>query len=157
MTRALSYGAVLLSILSFAACGGGGNSIKSTPPQGSISSQAWTMSKATVTSDGTNLSVYLFGESVADCATSDPNMGFILFTVPAKTGERQLQLSLSDLSSPDNQTLTFVTPPSNNNIAVDGTINVTALTSNSVTMGLEATAGADNVNGTFTVNLCPSP
>jgi hypothetical protein len=113
------------------------------------------LAQATVTNDGTRLHVNLFGETVPNCAISDSNMGFIIFTMPAQTGSRDLQLSLSDLTSPDNQTLTFVTPPSSNNISTDGTLDVTALTSTSVTLGLVATAGSDNVNGTFTATLCP--
>lgn len=75
--------------------------------------------------------------------------------MPAAVGKRALKLSLSDLSSPDNQTITFVTPPSSNNISVDGIINVTELTETSVTMGILAKAGkTTDVNGTFTATFC---
>ena len=129
-------------------------------PAGQFGGVAWEMSKATVKQSGTDgggsLSVKLFGVPVADCASSSPDAGYILFSMPAKVGKRPLQLSLSDLTDPDNQTITFVTPPSSNNISVDGIINLTELTSTSVTMGLLAKAGkTTDVNGTFTANLCP--
>lgn len=147
----------------FSACGAPPHDraldIKPDAPTGNINSQAWTMVKATVSKSGTDaLSVHLFGESVADCADFPPqesNLGYIIFNVPAKVGKRPLQLSF-DFSDPDNQTITFVTPPSNNNIAVDGILNITALSDTSVTMGLLAKAGTGyDVNGTFTTAICP--
>jgi len=137
--------------------------ILGTNPTGQFNGTAWEMTKATVKHTGTadggtggTLDVKMFGSAVADCAFSSPDAGYIIFTMPAQTGKRSLQLSLSDLMSPDNQTITFVTPPSNNNISVDGIINVTDLTTTSVTMGLLANAGkTTTVNGTFTATFCP--
>lgn len=52
--------------------------------------------------------------------------------------------------------MTFVTPPSDNNISIDGVLNVTALSSTSVTFGILARAGTGNeINGTVTTQLCP--
>lgn len=49
-----------------------------------------------------------------------------------------------------------MTPPSDNNISIDGIINVTALTDTSVTLGFIAEAGEGYaVNGTLTTTLCP--
>ena len=152
------------ALLFAAACGtsGGGFSasdIKASAPAGTINNMPWTLSKATIKNDGTNLSVNLFADtSVADCADfqdSSSTVPYVLFTMPAQMGERPLQLSLSDFNDPNNQTVTFVTPPSNNNIATDGIINVTALSSSSVTLGLVAEAGQDQVNGTVTTQICP--
>lgn len=153
-----------LPLLFAAACGtsGGGFSasdIESTAPAGTIDGMPWTLSKATITSDGTNLSVNLFADtSVADCDQFEPSSStvpFVMFTMPAQSGTRPLQLSLSDFNDPSNQTVTFVTPPSSNNIATDGIINVTALSASSVTLGLVAEAGGDQVNGTVTTSICP--
>ena len=127
-------------------------------PTGQFDGTAWTMTKASVrqTQDGGRLDVKLFGMDVADCASSSPDAGFIIFSMPAAVGRRGLKLSLSDFESPDNQTITFVTPPSSNNISVDGVLNVTDLTSTSVTMGVLAKAGkTTDVNGTFTATFCP--
>ncbi len=128
-------------------------------PTGQISGTPWAMTKASVRrsgEDGGTLDVKLFGFDVADCASSSPDAGYIIFNMPAAVGKRGLKLSLSDLGSKDNQTITFVTPPSSNNISVDGILNVTELTSTSVTMGVLAKAGkTTDVNGTFTTTFCP--
>ena len=154
-----------LAALLLAACsssGGGGYSvkdIKATAPAGTINGMAWTLTTATIQNDGTNLNVNLFGDpTVASCAqfeSSSSTIPFVLFTMPAQVGTRPLQLSLSSLTDPNNQTVTFVTPPSNNNVATDGLLDVSALDSASVTLGLVADAGQDSVNGTVTVALCP--
>lgn len=131
-------------------------------PKGQFNGTEWTMTKATVKRTGADggvggkLDVKLFGEPVADCASSGGgDAGYIIFNMPAAVGKRTLQLSLSDLGSDDNQTITFVTPPSNNNISVDGVLNVTELTETSVTMGILAKSGkTTDVNGTFTATFC---
>lgn len=134
--------------------------IVATNPTGTFNSEPWAMTKATVKlsgADGGNpsLSVKLFGTDVADCATSAPDAGYIMWSMPGKVGKRSLKLSL-DFTDPDNQTITFYTPPSNNTVATDGILNVTALDSTSVTIGVLAKAGTKmEVNGTFTANLCP--
>jgi hypothetical protein len=157
--------AVLAATAIFAAaCGGGSGSssadIVSTTPSGTFDGKSWTMSKATITRDGDELTVHMFADpNVADCdafQSQDSTTGYLLFSVPAKVGVRPLQLSLSDLSNPDNQTVTFVTPPSNNDISTDGVINVSALSDTSVTLGVLArTASGNEINGTVTTDLCP--
>jgi hypothetical protein len=135
-----------------------------TNPTGQFDGVAWEMTKATVKKTGGNadagtagsLSVKMFGSAVADCASSASDAGYIIFSMPAKVGKRPLQLSFSDFTDPDNQTITFVTPPSSNNISVDGILNLTELTDTSMTLGLLAEAGdTTHVNGTFTANFCP--
>jgi hypothetical protein len=65
------------------------------------------------------------------------------------------EVSITDLSSDENQTITFVTPPSSNDSSVDGIINVLALTDTSVTLGFIAETGEGYaVNGTLTAKLC---
>ena len=127
-------------------------------PTGQFGGTPWEMTKATIKrtgQDGGTLDVKLFGFPIADCGTSSPHAGYIIFNMPAAVGRRPLELSLSDLSSPDNQTITFVTPPSSNNVSVDGIINVTELTETSVTMGILAKAGkTTDINGTFTATFC---
>jgi hypothetical protein len=160
--RAVLAAFVVASVV--VACGGG------TPPRdrtldilpdlptGQIGGTPWTMTKATVRRSGTDggrLDVKLFGDAVADCANSSRDAGYIIFGMPAAVAKRPLQLSLSDFESPDNQTITFVTPPSNNNIAVDGVLNLTELTATSVTLGVLAKGGkTTDVNGTFTATFC---
>jgi hypothetical protein len=145
--------------------------IVSSNPTGHINGVEWAMAKATVRKSGGStsadagtvdggsagtLSVNLFSTQVADCATSDRDAGYIIFSMPAKVGKRELQLSLSDFFSPDNQTVTFVTPPSSNDISTDGILNLTELTDTQMTLGILAKAGKDtDVNGTFTATFCP--
>lgn len=144
--------ALALSLL--VACGGAATpAIKTTQPAGTFGGAAWTMTKATVTKNGDKVSVKLFGEDVADCAFSATNTGYILFTMPAKTGKRPLKFSF-DFDDPDVQTVTFVTPPSSNNISSDGLLDVTELTDTSVTFGIYAKAGKDEINGTVTATFC---
>ena len=154
-------GALALSSSLFVACGPPHDPTAEIDtdhvPSGMFEGVAWTMSKATVTNDGDELDVKIFSDpAVADCAFSNTDdSGYLLFSMPNTIGHRELQLDLFDLSSPDNQTITFVTPPSSNNISVDGILNLTALTSTSVTLGLDARAGEGNeINGTFTATLC---
>lgn len=138
--------------------------IVGTNPTGQFDGVAWEMTKATVKKSGGSadggsagsLSIKMFGSAVADCASSASDAGYIIFSMPAKVAKRPLQLSFSDLTDPDNQTVTFVTPPSSNNISVDGILNLTELTDTSMTLGILAEAGSDtSVNGTFTANFCP--
>jgi hypothetical protein len=149
---------LLMLLPTLAACGGPHDrslDIVSTTPTGHFSGTGWTMAKSSVTKSGTNLSVALFSDSsVADCATSS-NTPSLIFSVPAMVAKRQLQLSF-DFTDPDNQTVTFFVPPSDNNIATDGIINVSAVSDTSVTMGLLANGGTGfDINGTFTSNVCP--
>ncbi|MDP2275058.1 MAG: hypothetical protein Q8K32_30220 [Archangium sp.] len=158
----LVLGAAAVSSLIIIACGAPPRDrvldILPDNPTGQIGGTPWTMTKASVRrsgEDGGTLDVKLFGMDVADCASSSPDAGYIIFNMPAKVGKRTLQLSLSDLGGPDNQTITFVTPPSSNNIAVDGVLNVTEVTQTSLTMGLLAKGGkTTDVNGTFTATFC---
>ena len=161
LSRIVLAAAVVGSLV--VACGGGtpphDRALDILPdlPTGQIGGTPWTMTKANVkrSTDGGRLDVKLFGDNVADCAFSSPDAGYIIFGMPAAVGKRELQLSLSDFESPDNQTITFVTPPSSNDIAVDGILNVTELTATSVTMGILAKGGkTTDVNGTFTATFC---
>lgn len=163
VSRILLAVAAALAALVFS-CGGGTppkdrtKDILPDLPTGQIGGTPWTMTKANVKrggADGGRLDVKLFGSDVADCAFSAADAGYIIFNMPAAVGARPLQLSLSELDSPDNQTITFVTPPSSNNIAVDGVLNLTELTATSVTLGVLAKGGkTTDVNGTFTATFC---
>ncbi len=127
-------------------------------PTGTFEGAAWAMTKATISVDGDRLSVKMFSDpAVADCAfSSTDDSGYLLFSMPTTLGHRRLQLDLLDWEDPANQTVTFVTPPSSNNISVDGILNLTELTETSVTLGLIARAGEGNeLNGTVTTTLCP--
>lgn len=154
-------GAILAAAFIFGACGGSDRSedIKAEAPTGTFGGKAWTMTHATVQKSGGDLNVHLFAEPVENCAEFPPDnstTGYIMWNMPAQVGKRSLQLSLTDLSSDENQTITFVTPPSSNNISVDGIINVTELTDTTVKLGFIAEAGEGyEVNGTISATLCP--
>ena len=156
-------GVILAAAVLFGACGppphDRSEDIKPEAPSGTFAGNPWTMTHATVSMSDSKLSVRLFSEPVADCAQFPPEgstAGYLLWTMPAELGKRSLRLSLTDFSSPNNQTITFVTPPSSNNISVDGIINVTELTNTSVTFGFLAKAGEGyDVNGTITTKICP--
>ena len=157
---------LVVSILVVAACAGGGTGgagggsgggIKATTPAGTFEGKPWTMTKANVSINSAKdkLSVKMFADPVADCAFSSMDGGYLLFSMPAKLGQRPLKFSF-DFSDPDNQTVTFVTPPSSNNIATDGLLDLTALSDAGVTLGLSVKSGTKNdINGTFTTTFCP--
>ena len=158
----------VLGMLCLVGCGGGKGApagytvadILSSPPAGVSSGNPWSMAKASVRSDGTTLSVALFADgSTPDCSMFPPNgstQDYLMWNEPAQTGSRTLQLNLSDFTDPTNQTVTFVTPPSSNDISVDGILNVSSVSSSSVTIGVLAKAGNGyDVNGTFTASICP--
>lgn len=140
------------------ACGGGSStSFKTTAPAGTFAGQSWTMSKATVqkNSDGTLMVTLLSDPNAPDCATSQDSGGYIIWSMPATVGTRPLKLSLTDLTSPDNQTVTFVTPPSQNDISVDGAVGLAELTATTATVEIAATIQDKfDVNGTIKANLC---
>lgn len=149
---AVSLAAVALSF-ALVGCGPGEPTIAATNPTGKLGGTAWSMKKATITRDGSSIDVKLFGEDVADCASTS-DKGYIMFSMPATVGKRPLKLSF-DFTDPATQTVTFFTPPSNNNIASEGLLNLTELTETSATLGLSVKSGSDNeVNGTFTTTIC---
>ncbi|MBX7113820.1 MAG: hypothetical protein K1X64_05740 [Myxococcaceae bacterium] len=149
---AVSLAAVALSF-AFVGCGPGEPTIATTNPTGKLGGAAWSLKKATIKRDGSSIDVKLFGDDVADCASTS-DKGYIMFSMPATVGKRALKFSLN-FSDPANQTVTFFTPPSNNNIATEGLLNLTELTDTSATLGLSVKSGADNeVNGTLTATLC---
>ncbi len=160
MRTLVRCGAVLAAALVFEACGASDRAEDITPetPSGTFAGQPWTMRSASVEKDGTELKVRLFAVEAAPCAIFPPQgstEGYIIWSMPAQLGKRPLKLSLSDFDSPENQTITFVTPPSNNTISTDGIIHVTDLTDTSVTFGFIAESGLKfGVNGTVTATLC---
>jgi hypothetical protein len=146
--------------LLLAGCGGDPTAdILATNPAGNHGGTAWTMTEATVTNNGTQLSVHMFAEDVSDCDAFPPSgssVGYITFSMPAELGPRELYFDLFALGDPDIQTVTFVTPPSSNTIATEGILNVTALDDSSVTLGMMVDGGDGyDVNGTFTATFCP--
>lgn len=162
--KTLACSALSVAALAITACGPAKDpaaDITAAAPAGKINGQSWTMTKAVVrmNSDQT-MDVRLFGEDVADCSLSPPQGSttpYVMFGLPAKTGERELKFSF-DFSDPTNQTVTFFVPSTNTNeVSIDGIINVTELTDTSVTIGLNAKMDGnspDVVNGTFTATLC---
>jgi hypothetical protein len=155
-----SAAVVCLAFL-FTACGRAhdrADDIVADAPSGLFNGAEWSMRKASVSksSDGTELTVRLFAEDVTDCAYSAPQdstTGYLLWTMPAEEGRRSLKLMFNDTS--ENQTITFVTPPSTNEISVDGVILVNELTETTVNFGFIAESGEENaINGTVTATLC---
>jgi hypothetical protein len=152
---------VCLAAVSIFAVACGPEPILTTPPAGKIGGTSWTMQKAVVTknSAGDTLSIDLYGETVADCASSAPSgstVPRIFWSEPAANGTKQLKFDLFDLSG--SQTVTFYTPTgSNNNIITNGRLEVSNLSATSVTIGMLAKGSDsnDNINGTFTTNICP--
>lgn len=153
--------AILTVAVSLAGCGASDPTadILLTNPEGNHGGSAWSLVEATVTNDGSELSVHLFAEDVPDCNTfppSDSTLGYIIFSMPAELGPRELYFDLFDLGNPDTQTVTFVTPPSSNTVATEGILNVTELDDTSLTLGLMVDGGDGfDVNGTFTATFCP--
>jgi hypothetical protein len=162
MKKWIACSAVLAS-LAFVGCGPPPHDraldIVSDPPSGQMDGAPWTMMDSRIRVSGDSLEVRLYGVAVGDCASSQPSAasgGYIMFSMPATVGKRELQLSF-DFSDPDNQTITFYDfGDSTNHIAVDGILNLSALDSTNVTLGLLAKGGTGyEVNGTITRALCP--
>lgn len=153
MQKTLGLSAVLLAF-ALTGCGGGGPAgftISSASPTGKFGGAAWSMTKANVSKSGDRLSVKMYSDQVADCANSSGGGGYLLFSMPATVGKRPLKFSFDE----NGQTVTFVTPPSDNNIATEGLLDLKELTDTSVTLGLHVKASASNeIDGTFTTMLC---
>lgn len=136
------------------ACGGGSFSaedITDQMPSGLHAGSSWTMTKASVSSDGSDLTIRMFADEVEDCAFSSDSP-FILFSVDQAEGEYPLKFAFDGTG----QTITFVEPPSTNTIATKGIVTVGALSDSSVTIGLAAEAGDGfEINGRFTATMCP--
>jgi hypothetical protein len=157
MEKMVRNGLAAAVALLFTACPGPAQ-ISEGPPSGLFDGKAWTMVKASVTRDGDTLSVHLFGEEVADCASFPPSestTGYVMWSMPAVEGSRPLKFDLFKLDDPATQTVTFVTPPSNNNIAVEGRIEVRELTDTTVDLGLMVEAGEGfELDGSVSTTLC---
>ncbi len=148
---------LLVSTLAlFTGCGPAAESIDTGLPSGSFGGSAWTLGKAVVSRADDRLSVTLYSDAekdVADCDDfAEVSTGYVIWSQPAEEGRRELKLAFGD---PDGQTVTFVTPPSDNAIITSGVLEVSALGDTSVTIGLNVTDGDENaLNGTFTATLC---
>lgn len=171
MNRKLQLGLAAASISTLIiACGpprDRAKDIRAANPTGHINNLPWTMSSSRVTRSGSGdagtLDVELFADQAGPCgqvaSQADYPSGFIQFPLPAAVGRRPLQLSFN-LFDPSNQVVTFTSPSPdgglpNNDLAVDGIINVTEISETSVTFGLLANGSAgDDVNGTVTTTFC---
>ena len=145
--------------LALVGCGGGGNDytvddIESGAIAGQIGGASWEMVEALVRIDefdDTALSIRVYAEDIDDCLSPiEPTAPFLLFNMPATTGEYPLSFSLTE----GGQTVTMVEPPATNTIATEGIIDL-VLDGDSVDLGLVAVADdANTVNGTLSTTLC---
>jgi hypothetical protein len=162
MRSATRLGALSLLLLVPLACGGGsgggGATISDQPMTGKINGMAWTLMVAETDSF---LSTDKFFANLYNVPIASPcNGGFptgstlsMILNVPKAVGSYNLGFA-------QNLTATFVIDdgvnPVQNNIALQGTIEVTALTATTITGGANITYNASNtVDGTFTINICP--
>ena len=156
---------VMVGVLSMAAVacgedeeeGSASYTISDQALQGQINGASWTAmsGSARVSSfDENELSIEIYGEQIDDpCGFGvEPTLPFLLTSMPKETGERELSFSLS---GGDSQTVTFVTPPSDNLIITEGKIRLDAIGDDSVSGGFAGGQGDDTLNGTFEVTLCP--
>ncbi len=88
----------------------------------------------------------LFPTSFTPCGFSEPSGPHIIVSIPKTTGDFEMGFG---------RNMTFV-DGSDNKVAFDGRIRVDSITATSVSGGLVAEYDFDNeVNGTFTVTVCP--
>jgi hypothetical protein len=138
-------------------CGSSGGSgpltIDPAPLDGSAYGNAWTFTAGTTQSldqDGYFTSLYPVAWTCSDFGDPSGNAPFLLTTLPAAVGTY-------DLGFNGKPTLTFVQPPSTNDIATNGTIRIDSVSATEITGGLVARIDdANYVSGTFTISICPS-
>ena len=141
------------------ACGSDSNDytvddIESSLVSGSIGGASWEMVEAIAEVDAfddTQISFSVYGEDVEDCGFAiDPTGPFLLFSLPAESGEYPLSFSLTEGGT----TLTMVEPPSTNTIVSEGLIDLT-IDGDQIDVGLVARVDdANEVNGSFSTTLC---
>ena len=139
--------------------GGGGSysaeDIEDASVRGTIGGTAWEMVTADVQADPFDdglVSVSLYADAVEPCGFATSDLPFVLFSIAPVVAEVPLSLSLGG----PGQTVTLVVPPSQNNIATEGLVDVRAVSDTEIEIGLVAFMDDDNqVNGTFTAERCP--
>jgi hypothetical protein len=126
--------------------------IDQTPPAGTVEGAPFAAQTISVTRSGSSLDVELYAAATTDACDpfAAPGGWEVLFTVPAEVGDYPLKFAFGESG---NQTVTFA-KDSNNIIATQGIIHVAAVSDTSVTLGLVASAGDSEINGTFTTQLC---
>jgi hypothetical protein len=138
--------------------GGGGGGIATTPFAGKVSGMAWTMmsgeTDAFLSMGSTKFFATLYDQPITTPCSGFPPTGSrlqVILNVPMTMGTYTLGLA-QDL------TATFVDTgmnPVQNNIAIQGKLQVTSITATTITGGANITADAnDTANGQFQINIC---
>jgi hypothetical protein len=138
--------------------GSGGGTIATTPLSGKVAGMAWTMmsgeTDAFLSMGSDKFFATLYDKPIdTPCSGSAPTGSRLqmILNVPMTMGTYTLGLA-QDL------TATFVdtgVSPPQNNIALQGKLQVTSITATTITGGANITADAnDTANGQFQINIC---
>ena len=143
---------LLFALLIPAACGTSSPdvTIGSTPLAGKVEGTAWTF-KAGATdsflSDAKGFFTDFYASSFTACTGQPPSGPSLIVNLPKQPGSYPMSLS---------QNMTFTDGMSDNKIATEGTIRIDTVTATQITGGLHGIYDGNNeVNGTFTVTVCP--
>lgn len=157
MTRILIS---LTCLLFFLASCGGDEDCSSTPAAGTIDGNAFTFGFGTAVDNdegGFDIRMYHMSEIQTDsCMGSSGDFVSILGSLPSQAAGRvELEIDLTNFTG---QTLTMFNPDGFNNIiAIDGYVEVTSVTAESVIGYLDINDGDnkdDSVCGSFTLTRC---
>ena len=123
------------------------NDISFGDPAGVIAGAPWSMAMARVRSNGSDLDVELFAESVEPCGFDSSDKPMVTFSVPAAVETYSVDFS---------RRLTFVESSDMSTSADGGFIDVTSVSDTHVVIGIIADSGNEySVNGTFMAEICP--
>jgi hypothetical protein len=144
-------GAAALALWAVASCSGSSQDIATGPLSGRIGGKPWTLVAAetdSFLSTPDELSVTMYGETVAPCAGTAPSSDALILGVPSAPGDYALGLSRS---------ATFYIADRNQNLVTDyGRLRVDAVTATAITGGANIQFDNDStVSGQFQVTICP--
>ena len=144
--------ALSLSLVA-AACGSDSFEISEQTLQGEVGGQPWTFvagDTSAFLSDEETFFAALYAEDFEACGFSQPSGNSLIISIPTAPGDYELSLQ---------RNMTFVVETGSgpdNLIATEGRIVVDEVTATTVTGGIHARYDGDNeIDGTFTVEICP--
>lgn len=144
MRKGLALAGLALLVLGFSAC----NALlpySDTTLTGSIDGNAFTFVDGYIDSTG---SVKMYAEAHDLSTQTIDTYPLIMFSVPTiEPAEYVLSFKLTDLEN--SYTATFVSPDITNYIIVEGNIEITEVTTTTVSGRMHIRAGSDDLDGTF--------
>ena len=156
-TLAGAWAVVFLVLGSAVGCGssggdGGNASIAATPLAGKIGGQSWSLGTGetdSFLSTSTHFDVSLYSDTFTACSGSSSVDTYLSLGMPATPGDYAISLQ-------GEATANFVVGGSQNLIASSGHLVIDAVTSTTITGGINVSFDGNNaVDGQFTAAICP--